>query len=397
VGESNHTDPLTAGREAAKTAWQQINNSPVALCLLFASSRYQSHHAAILSGAKSMIGDAPLIGCTTSGEITPTGPKRRSTVVLLIRRSEEWTVTTGFATGLDQNARQSGHELARLARASYEQAGGPPDRQLFLIFPDGLRGNGSDLLRGIQEIFGTGFPIIGGSAGDDFAFSQTFQFHSDRAITDSVVGALFGGNIVIGVGTRHGWKPLGKPRVVTSARSNMVIAIDQQPAARLYESYFGSEARNLLGDRLDRLTALYPLGIATDSEEGYLIRSALRLLPDGSLLCNAEVSPGSEVRLMMATRETVIEAARIAAQQAKDRLRGAKAFCAIVLASASRQQFLGRRASDELQAVRDVLGAETPTVGFYTYGEQSPMAMDRGQGTAHFHNESIVILALGAT
>lgn len=397
IGESSLADPFTAGREAAKAAWQQITNNPVGLCLLFASSRYNDRHAVILSGVRSLIGEAPLIGCTTAGEIIPNGPQRRSVVVLLLRRSDTWTAATGFATGLEQNTRQAGHELARIARTAYEQAGGSATRQLFLIFPDGLHGNGNDLLRGIQEIFGTAFPIIGGSAADDFLFAQTFQFHGDRTLTDGAVGALFGGEIAVGVGIRHGWKPLGKPHTVTEARSNVVVTIDHQPAVRLYETYFGTEARDPTTDRMDRLTALYPLGIAAGGEEGYLVRSALRVLPDGSLLCNAEMGHDAKIRLMMATRETVIEAARIAARDAKAHLQGTKAFCAIVLASASRQQFLGRRAADELHAVREVMGSDVPMVGFYTYGEQSPLPNGAVPGPAHFHNESVVVLTLGAT
>ncbi len=397
IGESHHADPFTAGREAVKSAWQQLSTSPTALCILFVSSRYNAAHALILAGAKSLIGETPLIGCTTSGEITPSGPQRRSVVALLFKRSDTMTTAIGFSTGLDRNTRQSGHELARVARTAYDQAKGSPSRQLFLILSDGLHGNGTDLLRGIQEILGTAFPIVGGSAGDDFMFAQTYQFHNDRVLTDGSVGALFGGEISIGIGTRHGWRPLGKPRVVTGVRAHAITTIDHQPAIKLYESYFGSDAQDLTLDRLDKLATLYPLGVSIDNgtDGSYLVRSALRALDDGSLQCNAEVAPGSEVRLMMATRDTVIEAAREAARQALEQLRGTKAFCAIILESAWRQQLLGRQTVDEFHAVQEVIGPDTPLVGFYTYGEQAPLRFDPLHGSTHFHNEAIVVLMLG--
>ena len=397
IGDSNHNDPFTAGREAARLAWHQINTGSIALCMLFASSRYDNHYPSIIAGAKSLIGDVPLIGCTTAGEITPNGPHRRSVVVLLIKRSEHITVSTGSSIGLDQHSRQAGHELARISRTAYEQAEGSSARQLLLLLSDGLRGNGADVLRGIQEILGTSFPIAGGSAGDDQSFTQTYQFHNDQIITDGAVGALFGGTLVAGIGSRHGWKPLGKPHIVTGVRANTITTIDHQPAVTMYESYFGTDAKDLESHTVGNLTALYPVGISINSSspEDYLVRSPFRILDDGALLCNAETPAEAEIHLMMATRDTVIEAAREAAQEAREQIGGAKAFCAIILESTARQQLLGLRTADELRSIREIVGTDVPTVGFYTYGEQSPLTHNRASGQVGFQNQSIVIILLG--
>ncbi len=250
------------------------------------------------------------------------------------------------------------------------------------------------MLRGIQEILGTGFPIAGGSAGDDLAFTKTYQFYNDKILTDSTVGALFGGSIAIGIGAKQGWKPLGKPRTITGARSNAIATIDNQPAVSMYESYFGTDMRDLEPGGIGRLTTRYPVGIAWHLPKNYLVRTALRILDDGSLLCNAESPEGSEIHLMMATQNTIIEAAREAAQEAKEQLGAAKTLCAIVLESVGRQQLLGLKAADALHNIQEIIGMDTPLAGFYTYGEQFPLH-HHAEESVCFQNQSIVVILLG--
>ena len=44
---------------------------------------------------------------------------------------------------------------------------------------------------------------------------------------------------------------------------------------------------------------------------------------------------------------------------------------------------------------RDIFGKETPIIGFYTYGEQAPLGARIHLGQTLFHNETIVIFAIG--
>lgn len=129
-------------------------------------------------------------------------------------RSDTLRVATGLGLQISENPRQAGRDAAtQVAQARL------PNPHGLLIFPDGLRGNAAEVIRGVQDVLGLSFPIVGGSAADDFAFNQTHQYFEGRAYSNAVPVALLTGPIAIGVGARHGWRPLGKPRRGSPGRS----------------------------------------------------------------------------------------------------------------------------------------------------------------------------------
>ncbi len=387
VGLSDQEDSFSAGREAALFARRQAKETVADLVIVFASANFEQKE--LLEGVISVSGiTAPLVGCSGAGEITVEGAEKRAVAVMLIS-SDKIEFTTGLGEKIKENARVAGHHAAREAVKK-----GIKNRSVFMMLPDGLTGNGADVIRGIQETLGTSFPIVGGSAGDEFLFERAFQYYNGKIFSNSVCGVLFGGKIAFGVGARHGWRPLGKHRKVTRARLNKIMKIDNKPAVEIYENYFGKDIDNLR-EPLARMAILYPLGMAIPGEEEYLVRNALRVEEDGSLVCVGEVPEGSDIRLMMSSKEFVLEAAKIAANEALMGMQGVKIKLAIIFNSVSRNKLLGRMAQKEIDLVREVLGRDVPIVGFYSYGEQAPLRAEMHIGKSYFHNESIVILAIG--
>ncbi|MGQ9513108.1 FIST N-terminal domain-containing protein [Thermodesulfitimonas sp.] len=43
------------------------------------------------------------------------------------------------------------------------------------LFPDGLGGNISEMLRGVYDVMGPRFKYVGGGTGDNLRFSKTYQ------------------------------------------------------------------------------------------------------------------------------------------------------------------------------------------------------------------------------
>jgi len=245
---------------------------------------------------------------------------------------------------------------------------------------------------------GLSFPIVGGSAADDFSFTRTFQYFQGKFYSDAVAGVLLAGPIAIGIGARHGWRPLGKPRQVTRAVANIVQELDGQTAVNLYETYFGRAADSLKAGALADMSIVYPLGMPIPGEEEYLLRNVLKVDPaTGSLIYAGEVPEGSVVRLMMGSKERALEAARRAAEQAVLSIAPRTTTFALVFSSCSRARLFGRRASEEIAAIRQVLGKSVPIVGFYDYGEQAPLSAAGFRGLSYFHNETLVVCAVNAS
>lgn len=386
VGGSTTSDSYHAGREAAAQALARMGFSTARLVLVFASARFD--HAALLDGIRSVAPDAALVGCSTAGEITADGPAKRSVVVVTLQ-SNVMTATTGLGRQLAAAPRQAGETAAW--SVAHGKAQNP---RAFLMFPDGISGNAAEALRGVQAVLGTSFPIVGGSAGDDLLFGRTAQYHGGTVLHDSVVGVLLSGAVTVGIGARHGWRPLGKPRLVTRALANVVHELDGRAAASVYEEYFGKGAEELQRESLARMTIIYPLGMPIPGEEEYLLRNVLKVTPQGHLVYAGEVPEGSAVRLMMGSKEHALAAARRAAQQAVRGLGAKTPRLALVFGSASRARLFGRNTGAEIRCIQEVVGRDVPIAGFYGYGELAPLSSEQYLGQTYYQNETLVVVTL---
>ena len=386
VGSSKHSDSYHAGRDAAAGAIAQMGLTIADLVLAFGSVRFDQE--ALLKGIRSVTKEAALIGCSTAGEITADGPAKRSVVVMTIQ-SDQLTAITGVGPRLDSMPRKAGEEVAWIAARARTA-----EPHVFLMFPDGVSGNVAEAIRGVQMMLGTSFPIVGGAAGDDFLFQRTYQYHQQTVYSNTLVGALLAGPITVGIGARHGWRPLGKPRFVTRSLANVVHELDGRPAVHIYEEYFGKGTEELRRESLARTTIIYPLGMPIPGEEEYLLRNVLKVSPHGELVYAGEVPEGSAVRLMMGSKGRALEAARLAAERAMVSLGTKRPQLALVFSSASRARLFGREAGDEIRCIREVVGLQTPIAGFYSYGELAPRSSEQYLGQTHYHNETLVVVTV---
>ena len=396
VGRMLGEDAQEVGRVAAQKALDQLASKTdleVGLVLVFASSKYDQ--AALLAGVRS-VSAAPLVGSSTAGEITADGPSEQTAVVMMLA-GEEVVFTVGRSDQiLKDDSHQAGREMARRLQEANR------DISSLVIFPDVLVGNGADVVRGIQSVFGKTFPIVGGASGDDQAFRQTYQYYQDQVLSQSVVAVGISGNYRFGVGVRHGWIPIGLPMKVTRSDGAVVHEIDEKPAVEIYKDYFGeSNTKKLEGDKAvytNKSVLTYPFGITEQGQSETLIRFATDVSPEGSITCAAEIPQGSEIRMMIGNKDKAIEASQIAALQSQEGLESNQSIgAAIMFNCIARHNLFGEDANQEIQAVREVLGNDVPLIGFYTYGEQAPVdgvTRDIKQCESSFHNETIVIYTL---
>jgi len=387
VGFSEKKDPFLAASEAAKMALYQIHHRPITVAFLFSTIHFA--HQRLLEGIYYALGHIKLLGCTGSSVIWPEAINKYGVGLMLISMDH---VTFGQAHSVGiktKGARQIGEEFARQALKNLNT----PQRDLALIFCDGIGENGSDLLKGIKDILGLSFPIFGASAADNFRFHRTYQYFDKELLTDGVAGLIFSGENIFGMGVRHGWKPLGRPHTITGVKGNVIKTIEEKPAVTIYEEYFG-KSRKEIEKTLIEMSIYYPLGLYVPGETEYLLRNVLRIDEDGGLVCQGDASVGSEVRLMMGTKEWALNAATQAAQEAKDSLKGKEVKGALVFESISRNKLLGRLTERELSRIKKVLG-NVPILGICSYGEQAPLKSLEHYGETYFHNETLAILAIG--
>lgn len=384
VGTSKETSPKDAGCEACKKAFEKV--SAPEFLLVFSSVKHNQEE--MLAGVREVSGNVPLIGCSTAGEITAEGSTEGSVAVMAVQ-SDSIDFFVGQGGDLKSGVREAGSELARNIKNVIAEP------SCLLMLTDVLNGNGAEVVRGVQDVMGENALIVGGAAGDDFLFKQTFAYCNEKIFSSSVVGVGMSGSYGIGVGVRHGWMPIGAPMKVTRSEGAVLHELDGRPAVSIYEDYFGKKAEELREEPLAQMAITYPLGMSIEGSDELLVRDPITVDENGAITCAAEIPEGAEVRLMIGSKEEAIVAAKEAAQQALGQLEGKTPKAVLIFNCIARRKLFGRYANDEISAIQDVLGKDVPMIGFYTYGEIAPIGKDSSSSFTRFHNETAVVIAIG--
>src|SRR3989344_1957529 len=390
VGLGVSEDSYIAGVNASTEAVSKIGGEPN-LVIVFASTAYDQQK--VNAGVRSVSGKALLVGSSTAGEITTDGPANRHSVTVMAIKSDSISFYGGVGENIAASPSAAGKRAAEIVKKQSKEP-----LKAFMMFPDVLTGNGAETVRGVLASLGEHFPVVGGASGDDFKFEKTYQHLNDRVYSGAVVGLGWAGDFKIGIGVKHGWIAIGTPKKVTRSAGSIVHEIDGQPAIKIYEDYFGEqEAAQLKTETLAKLAITYPLGMKVEGSDEFLIRDPITVDKNGAITCAAEIPEGSEIQLMVGSREEAIEVAREAAQNAMSQLEGAPQRAVIIFNCIARDKLFGERRGEEIAAIQEAVGATTPLIGFYTYGEQAPLGgevRDIKRCNPAFHNETVVICVI---
>lgn len=397
VGLSTEKNPVLAAEEAAKRASIKMYDEKP--CLAIAFSSVDLAYPILLKTLSASLNHIPIIGASGAAIFSNQGLFKHGLAVMLLSLPNEVYFNTACVRDIKtKGPLNAGKELGEKLLSGFK---GSP-RVLSIIFSDGLMDEGSSLINGLQEILGTSSPLVGASASDNLRFLKTFIYCNHELLSDASTGILLGGRLSFGLGTKHGWKPLGKPHTVTRSKGDIIYEIDNQPAVKIYEGYLAKNISELKKE-LKRISVLYPIGVHLAGEKEHLLRNIFSIEHDGSLKLRGNVNEGSSIRLMIGTKESCLDATQEAVNEAKkglssqpiDQYKGAKNNFALIFDSVSRYMLLRRDANKELQIIKDGLGENTPMIGLYTYGEQAPLTAISYHGQAYFHNQTISVLTIG--
>jgi hypothetical protein len=316
-------------------------------------------------------------GCSTSGEIHDEVILDHSLVVA-ITRFEHTQLRLSSARIEHPDAsfgigEQLGKELA------------VPDLKTVFVLSDGLNVNGSALIDGLSSALPNRPAIMGGLAGDGDQFRQTWVLQNKQAQTQAITAiGFYGDHLEFSYGSAGGWDLLGPERKITNSTGNVLYSIDGQPALTLYKKYLGDRAAGLPATGL-----LFPLAILNkDIENEMTVRTILSISEtENSITFAGDVPTGSTVRLMRANFERLINGAGEAAASINFRTYRGSPLLNIGISCIGRRLVLGQRSEEEIEEVRHVLPRGSELVGFYSYGEISPLA----SGECDLHNQTMTL------
>lgn len=379
VGRSSDNHAHRAGTEAARQALTGVDPK---LLVVFCSGSYDLPR--LLAGINETSGGVPLIGCSTAGEISDAGPGDAGVVVTALGGS-------GFsiATGTADNASHHLREASARAAFCIDRLEDRPHKVLLLL-TDGLAGDQQEIVRGAYSVVGAEVPLVGGCAGDDLRMQGTFQLHNDRVLVNAVVAAAVGSDAPMGIGVRHGWRRVGEPMLVTGSDSSRVYTLDDRPALDVYLQRLDAPPEAARDSAVfTRFALTHPLGLSRRSgEEVRFVAEAD--FEERSLVCIAEVPQGGLAWFMEGDDDSVLEATDAACDDALEALGGAPPLGMLAFDCIARRGVLGE-SGIEREVSRIATHAQgAPVAGFYTYGE-----IARTHGMSGFHNQTLVVLALG--
>jgi hypothetical protein len=374
VGYAQALNGREAGLQATHHALNRLGSGAPTFGFIIASHQYQARE--VVSGVSSLLGDTPLIGFSSPVGLTTDGLRPNSVVVALL--AGDFQAETHWMPSYAQSGRETGARLAKLLAEK-------EDTRALLFFADGFNGDADQLC---SALINSPVALAGGLSSGDLHTGHSYQLAGQQNGTGALAGAFLRGNLRVGIGSAHGWNPVGSQFRVTRSRGFWLRTLDGHPASETYAKLFGYPAREWAFPPLSHLARLYPLGI--EQGEHMVVRAPIRVEADGSFRMNAPVRDGADAYLLVGSRTSCEQAAEQAAQQALHQLGGAKPVFALLLVDIAWEMLLKSHPGMEIAAVQDILGKDMPIAGGYTLGQIIP---GRDSGAAQLLNQHIVVIA----
>lgn len=368
----------------ASTGWETLSDvnfaEPPELVLVFGGTTALKNKA-LFDEIHGWYPSSHIVSVSTAGEIIQNEVSDETLVLSAIKFEK---TTLQFSESDIQNAEESEAVGKKLAK-------GLPKENLAhaMIFSDGLFVNGTPLVKGLLSELPEDVSVTGGLAGDGARFKETLIGLDAPAKSKKLVCVgFYGQNIKIGYGSLGGWDTFGISRTITKSKGNVLYELDGSPALKLYKEYLGDLAKDLPASGL-----LFPinLNMKDDKDEKVdVVRTVLAVdEKDQSVTFAGDMPEGTVAQFMKANFDRIIDGASGAANMSVESLGTEKAELAILVSCIGRKLVLKDRVEEEIEAVREKIGAEPAIIGFYSYGEICPIAPTERQ--CRLHNQTMTI------
>lgn len=298
----------------------------------------------------------PFSGCTTSGEITPTGNCSGSIQLIAFEASRFRFVSAVIENASCSGVEDASHLARRLKTQICDQ--GNATNKFGLLLTDGLANHEETLVAAVNWALGD-IQLIGGSAGDDLRFKDAALIHNGGAVKDAAILMLVETDVPFHAFKTQNFDPTPTKLVITAADAErrIVHEFNAEPAALEYANAIG-----LIPDDLGPFSfASHPLVVKVGND--YYCRSIRNMNPDGSLSFFCAIDVG--LVLTVARPTDLVEATEAKLAEVDKLLSGTQLIlgfdCILRRLDAENRQ-MGNR--------METIYKRHKIVGFHTYGEQ---------------------------
>jgi hypothetical protein len=342
---------------AVREVHDAIGGADSALTILYCAPTYDLD--VLGREIKRLFGDAPVIGCTTAGEITPHGYLEGSLTGVSLGGAG-LVAAAAPVEGLQDFALAHGDEAARRALQELREAGVEPTsaNTFGFLLVDGLSMREEALVTALYRNLGS-IQMFGGSAGDGTRYGRTAVYHDGGFRSDRAVFTLVCSTAPFYVFKTEHFVPTPEKMVVTKAdpAHRTVIEINGEPAGREYARLIGCD----VGELTPFIFARHPVVVSVGNTP--YVRSIQKLHEDQSVQFACAIDEGIVLTMargvdMLANLESTF--ADVRARLGPPRL---VLGCDCILRFLEAQE-LG------LQTRVGEIMVQNNVIGFATYGEQ---------------------------
>lgn len=358
--EKSHTaySVATDGAVAAHEIITELGDVDAGALQLFVSPALDA--TALARALTERFPDTPLIGCTTAGEFTQrAGGTGGASVMALPKRvvSRAGAVLADLSQGVEEGIKSAVGVLETGFGLPLSEA--DPDRYVGLLLVDGIHGD-EELVNDVLGDLAPLLSFVGGSAGDDLAFTETHVFCGSQASTRGAALMLLDLAVPFTIVKTCSFRSTGKSFTATHVdeKQRIVWDLDGRPAADVY-----AEAVGVPTEQLDsKIFMSHPVGLMIDDDQPW-IRSPQRVVGDSGIKFYCQILRNMRVELMVGTQmiDDTATALRKATAQVGGDPTGAIMFNCIL----RRMELDADRTHAEFRRTFQSI----PTAGFHTYGE----------------------------
>jgi len=260
---------------------------------------------------------------------------------------------------------------------------------LYFLASD-FRTDASELIAALQETVTV--PVVGGLAGDDYAFKHCFVYVNRMVLTDSIAILAVDGAISYDIRVAHTLQPVGRPGEITDSENTLIRTIDNIPAMDFITRELGKPL-----DVVDEGNITFKL-MEQEHDGRHRIRSLL-LPGDGEQHSGVKlfggVEQGNHVQVCLAPPDKIIQDVRDIGNSL-DNL-PFKPVAALIVSCAGRKKILADDIEYEVQEIVRSCQSLEALAGYPSFGEFGPVKHAAGYSRALFHNMTFILLLIGGT
>lgn len=339
--------------ELVEDLYSQIGNFEARFIQVYASPKYNM--VELNEYLYQIFGEVPMIGCTTAGELV-TGKMLEHSVVLMAMNSE---IVSDVKIEVLQNMQEPDLGVDEAFRSFSLHYGSSMmdldvSKYVGLLLIDGLCKKEEAINERIGDL--TNISFVGGSAGDDLAYEQTFVFANGKVYGNAAVLALIESNASFEAVKTQSFESTGKELVVTKSdeKNRAVLEFNGKPAVSEYAKMVGATP-----NEVQNYFSKNPVGIVFQND--VFVRSPQNI-DGGRMIFRCNIKEGMALQVLES--KNIVDYTRSDLNNAMAKQKNAAAIINF--------NCILRTLELKEKKQTDAYGAlfnDVPTVGFSSYGE----------------------------